>query len=233
LTSSGAVYGRQPPDLSHTPEEYPGAPDALDPYSAYAEGKRVAETMAAVYHRRYGLPVKIARGFAFIGPYLPLDAHFAAGNFLRDGLRGGPVRIGGDGTPYRSYLYAADLAVWLWTLLFRGEPCRPYNVGGEEAVSIAELASCVAVYFGVGVQIARAAVPGRPAERYVPSTRRAREELGLAEWISLPDAVARTARWHQDAETPVHPSIPAVIAREQIEGRSFTVAARPEEAHHG
>ncbi len=200
LTSSGAVYGRQPPDLSHTPEEYGGAPDALDPYSAYAEGKRVAEHVAGVYHRKYGLPVKIARGFAFLGPYLPLDAHFAAGNFLRDGLRGGPVRVGGDGTPFRSYLYAADLAVWLWTLLFRGAPCRPYNVGGEEAVSIAELACCVAVHFGVGVQIARAAVPGRPAERYVPSTRRAREELGLAEWISLPEAVARTVRWHQGAE---------------------------------
>ena len=72
-------------------------------------------------------------------------------------------------------------------------------------MSIAELASCVAVHFGVGVQIARAAVPGRPAERYVPSTRRAREELGLGEWISLPDAVARTARWHQGAEAPVYP----------------------------
>ncbi len=177
LTSSGAVYGRQPSDLTHTPEEYAGAPDPLDPRSAYGVGKRVAEHLGAVYHRQYGLPVKIARCFAFVGPYLPLDAHFAAGNFLRDGLRGGPVRVGGDGTPYRSYLYAADLAVWLWTLLFRGAPCRPYNVGGEEAVSIAELAHCVADHFGVGVQIARLPTPGRPAERYVPSTRRAREEL--------------------------------------------------------
>ena len=200
LTSSGAVYGRQPPDLSHTPEEYGGAPDALDPHSAYAQGKRVAEYLAGVYHRQHGLPVKIARGFAFVGPYLPLDVHFAAGNFLHDGLRGGPVRVGGDGTPYRSYLYAADLAVWLWTLLFRAAPCRPYNVGGEEAVSIAELAYCIAAHFGVGVQIAKDATPGRPAERYVPDARRAREELGLRTWISLPDAVARTARWHQGGD---------------------------------
>ena len=197
LTSSGAVYGRQPPDLSHVPEEFSGGPDPLRPASAYAEGKRAAEHLCALFAHARGLRAVVSRGFAFVGPHLPLDAHFAAGNFLRDGLAGNPVRVGGDGTPVRSYLYAADLAAWLWTLLARGEAGRAYNTGSEEAVSVRELAGRVGRRCGVGVEVAREPTPGVPAERYVPSARRAKSELGLETWVGLDDALARTAAWHR------------------------------------
>jgi nucleoside-diphosphate-sugar epimerase len=216
LTSSGAVYGRQPAELAHVPEAYRGAPDPTDPRAAYGEGKRVAEHLCALYHRQYGVQAKIARCFAFIGPYLPLDAHFACGNFLRDGLRGGPIRVQSDGTPYRSFLYAADLMIWLWTILSRGAACRPYNVGCDRALTIGDLARRMGAHFGASVRTAQAAVPGQPPERYVPDVGQAREELGLRTWISLEDAIARTSDWHRELR-PAPAGAPPIPAGAQPE----------------
>jgi dTDP-glucose 4,6-dehydratase len=49
--SSGTVYGKQPESLSHIPESYLGGPDWIDVESVYAEGKRISETMCAVFGR--------------------------------------------------------------------------------------------------------------------------------------------------------------------------------------
>ena len=198
LTSSGAVYGPQPSDITHIAEDYRGAPDVRSPSSVYGEGKRMAELLCSMTAARSGIECKIARCFAFVGPHLPLDAHFAIGNFIRDAMRGGPIQIQGDGTPRRSYLYAADLAVWLWTMLFEAPSMRPFNVGSGNDRSIQEIAEAVAevVNPAVGIRIARDASPGAPIQRYVPSVEAAKRELNLSEGFSLQDAISRTAVWH-------------------------------------
>ena len=199
LTSSGAVYGKQPPEMTHIPEEYTGAPDSTDTNSAYGEGKRAGEMLCVMYAKMYGIQTKIARCFAFVGPYLPLDIHFAIGNFIRDGLQGGPIQVKGDGTPYRSYLYAADLSIWLWAILFQGVHCRLYNVGSEVDLSISSLAKIVAETFPMAqeVRIAKKDISEKLPERYVPSTRRVKLELGLSQQIKLQEAIDRTARWNE------------------------------------
>ena len=201
FVSSGAVYGKQPPELTHMPETFSGAPDPMDPNSAYGEGKRVGELLCSIAYGEHGLETTIARCFAFVGPHLPLDAHFAIGNFIRDAMRGEPIRVR-DGSPYRSYLYMADLAVWLWTILFRGETCHPYNVGSDREITISQLAKTIDSEVGGSVQpIESSSVkPKVSPSRYVPCVQRARSDLGLEVRMELARAIASTTSWKKLTE---------------------------------
>jgi dTDP-glucose 4,6-dehydratase len=172
----------------------------MNPLSAYGEGKRAGELLCALYHQQHGLETAIARCFTFVGPHLPLNAHFAIGNFIRDTLRGESIQIK-DGRPYRSYLYIADLVIWLWTILFKGQPCSPYNVGSDQEISIADLAQSVGtVMTGRGInkepssQILTSTI-FQPS-RYVPSIALAKTTLDLQVWITLEEAIRRTTAWN-------------------------------------
>lgn len=197
FVGSGAVYGRQPADLLRMPETFAGGPDPLSPDSVYAEGKRVAELLC-VLSASAAFAVTIARCFAFVGPYMTLDGHFAIGNFIRDQMKGGPIRVQGDGRSVRSYMYASDLMRWLWTILMRGTGGRAYNVGSDVGVTIAELAETVAGALKPRVQVEIAGnKDAAGAQRYVPCTERSRQELGLCCRFSLQEAVQRTRAWFQ------------------------------------
>ncbi len=184
--SSGAVYGAAAGKKSGASEDDYAMAQPLTPY---AKAKREAEQLCA----DSGLDFVTARAFAFLGPYLPLDAHFAAGNFLRDALAGGPVLVRGDGTALRSYLHPADLVVWLLRLLVRGERGRAYNVGSDEAVTTAQLARLIADAAGPEIEVTiQSLQPQGPQNIYLPNITRARTELQLEVALPLREAIART-----------------------------------------
>ena len=192
FTSSGAVYG---------PQHAPVSEDApCRPATAYGKGKLAAEQMLL----DAGLDVRIARCFAFTGPHLNRDIHYAIGNFIRDVLAGRPIVVQGDGTPHRSYLFADDLVDWLFAILEKGETGRPYNVGSDQAVSIRELAGTVARVLRPApseiphLQVPRSLVKvlgrptGAPPSVYVPVVERAKRELGLSVTVPLEEAIRRS-----------------------------------------
>lgn len=196
--STGAVYGRFSSTETHIPESSTAAPDPLLLSSSYDESKRMSEHLCVAYSHRTSLECAIARPFAFVGPHLPLDAHFAIGNFIGSAIANTPIHIRGDGTPIRSWLYMADLAIWLWTILLRAPANHAYNVGSEDAHTIAEAAHLTArtLRRGLPIQIDGTPNPSAPMNSYVPSTQRAREDLGLHQTISLEEALRRSAAWH-------------------------------------
>jgi len=192
--SSGAVYGRQPSWLAGVDEDWTGGPDPRDPLSAYAEGKRAAETLCAAYARQYGLDVVTTRIFALLGPLLPLGTHFAAGNFIRDAIAGQPIRVQSSGEAVRSYLYAADLAVWMWRLVIDAAPGAAYNVGSHQGVTIAALAKRIGRMLGAPrVEILGRQDAGWNPGRYVPANHRICTDLGVRVSVRLDAAIRRTA----------------------------------------
>jgi nucleoside-diphosphate-sugar epimerase len=201
LVSSGAVYGRQPPELLAMDEAFAGVPEPLHTASAYTVSKRAAEWLAHTYARESGLDLKTARCFSFVGPYLPPDRHFAVSDFLRDAIAGQPIVIQGDGTPLRSYLHAADMAAWLWAILLEGRAGAVYNVGGDKALSILQLAQRVvaALDSRSAIEVLKAAPRPGLGERYVPEVARVRSELQLSAPLGLDEAIRRTAAWHISA----------------------------------
>jgi dTDP-glucose 4,6-dehydratase len=194
-TSSGAVYGDLMANLGPVPEDYTGGPDISQPKWAYGEGKRLAELLCCIYGERHGISVKNARCFATIGPRLPLDTHFAIGNFIADALAGRDLIIKGDGTPVRSYIDVADLTIWLWHILVFGKAGNAYNVGSEAGQSIAEIATIVRDVLNptLDIKVLGQPIPQQLASVYVPSTQKACEELGLKLCTTLENSIRTTA----------------------------------------
>lgn len=202
FVSSGAVYGPQPPEVSHIREDqfFGFAPN--DPNIAYAEGKRAAEFLCSVYAKQHEIEIPIARCFAFVGPHLPLDAHFAIGNFINDVIHNRPIHIVGDGTPLRSYLYGSDLSAWLWKILIKGESNRPYNVGSDKAVSIRQLAKVVGSDSNVDIVSENQFDISNYKSQYIPEITRLMIELDCTHSIDLINSIEKTITWCSQSRVP-------------------------------
>ena len=203
LIGSGAQYGvlsgasAQDTGVSET---YTGACISNSSCNAYGEGKRAQETLGAIYAKCHCIDVIMTRCFAFSGPGLPLDGHFAIGNFVRDALCADEILITSSGAAVRSYLHGADLAVWLLTLLVRGEGGVAYNVGSDQAISIADLARRVIARVAPGktVRIMGRSDDDSGRSFYVPDISRARG-LGLDVWTPLDESIDSMVYWAKNS----------------------------------
>ena len=202
FTSSGAVYGEMAPELMAWTEDSKIATDSLDASNAYASGKRAAEALFALAGHEGVCRPTVARLFAFSGRHLPLDKHFALGNFVRDAIEGGPIRVRGTGTAVRSYLDGDDMATWLLLALFSEISVdKVIHVGSDQAITIAELARLVADRAGIDPEAEeRVVIEGRTTaidgrDRYVPSTEVTRALLGITGVVDLADSIDRMLHW--------------------------------------
>lgn len=169
--SSGAVYGNQPSDVSNVMEDFPF--QDLENMSIlkrnYALSKRNAEKLISELGKE-GLNVSIARCFAFIGKYLPENAHFAYASFLKSAKKGKDIIVNADHEVIRSYMQADDLVDSLIKIALYSNPeCPIFNVGSDQSISIFSLAKKIALEFNVKV-IVNKSIDLNIIDRYVPNT---------------------------------------------------------------
>lgn len=198
MTSSGVAYG-PPQNGESLSEDHDTAPATTNPTSALGQSKRAAEFLCTLFAENHGWNLTIARCFSFIGPFQPLDLHYAIGNFIRHAVHNEEIIIHGDGTPLRSYLYTGDLVSWLITLLQRQGHPEVVNVGSDFELSIKELAVLVRDIMGSSGPISilgeESHSVGNPfRSRYIPCITRAREKYGLDVWTPLMDSIRLTAK---------------------------------------
>lgn len=200
--SSGAVYGPMAPGRGPLTEDSCVSALPFNANSAYSEAKRLGELICALEAESHGISVKIARGFAFIGPYLALESHLAAASFMRSSLRGEDIFIQSHGKTIRSYLYGADLAQWLWTILIHGQHAKPYNVGSDYPVSIQSLAESIIAISGSKsrLHILKSLRINEEPEVYLPNINRARSELKLDIFTKFDEAILNTFLHHQQIQ---------------------------------
>jgi dTDP-glucose 4,6-dehydratase len=197
ITSSGAIYNSIDSFFNNGyVEQFSSSKEYLAENNIYQISKRNIEAISSYYNEKYGTRVLLCRCFAFAGPYLPLDANYAFGNFIGSALMNRNICINGDGKAVRSYMYMSDLIIWLLSILQRGSSSRPYNVGSPHSVSIGELALRVKNLCNSDIEIITNG-GNFPNSIYFPSIERASEDLSLAIGVNLNDAILNTFNWYK------------------------------------
>ena len=134
--SSGSVYDSSSIGDMPISEEHRQAPLTSDPSNALGNAKRAAESLCLFQNQNRSTQLNIARCFSFIGPGIPLDLHYAAGNFINDVLKGRDIKILGNPLAKRSYQYVSDAISWFLSILTSNLNNEVLNVGSDEVITI-------------------------------------------------------------------------------------------------
>jgi dTDP-glucose 4,6-dehydratase len=187
--SSGAVFGKQAMEYLFRNEL-----DSVDDSSEepYCQAKLTIEHGLRLAHANGIIDYQSPRLFAFLGPGLPLNSHFAIGNFVSDGIQKRKIVVRGNPMTRRSYLYPTDLIEILFQILQFKNP-ESLNVGSESGITIADLAQKVSsLTSNLGVNYLN---PEREPSNYVPSTINLRKLISKESYLDLDNSLEKWINW--------------------------------------
>jgi dTDP-glucose 4,6-dehydratase len=188
--SSGIVYGSQ--ELSERNQLEKSISITSNSPSGYLKAKIDSELIFSEAIATGLMNCISPRLYAFAGPGIVLDEHFAVGNFLRDGLEGNQIVVNGNPSTMRSYMYPTDLTIWILSALLKPKYLN-VNIGSEIPISMLNLANLISdMTSKKGVNILG---DDKVASNYVPSTSCFRQNYGVSEQIDLSNGLERWIEW--------------------------------------
>jgi UDP-glucose 4-epimerase len=111
---------------------------------SYAASKALDEFLALAYWREKKLPVIVARFFNTVGPRQTGRYGMVLPNFVRQGMKGDPITVYGNGKQSRCFCYVGDVVAALIKLVEKPEAIgQVFNIGSTEEISIGDLALLV------------------------------------------------------------------------------------------
>lgn len=202
FTSSGAVYGKNQEKLTYLKETDPNNFNNNYKNLGYGIGKLSSEFLGFEWSKRDGINFKVARLFSFSGAFLPLNSSYVIGNFVKNVLNNEELLIKNPGNVYRSFLYGADLSLWLWTILVNGRNTL-YNVGSDKQITTIELANIVSeIYYSeIRVNLMKENIGND--ESYIPNIEKIKKELSVEIGYSLKESIIKMINWNKKYEKSI------------------------------
>lgn len=165
---------------------------------AYACSKALDEFLALAYYKEKHLPVVIVRFFNTVGPRQTDRYGMVLPTFVKQALAGEPITVFGDGTQSRSFTYVGDVVGALVALMSAPNAVgEVFNIGGQEEVTIRELADRIKQLTGapspiVTIPYAEAYEAGfEDMPRRVPDLRKIRAIIGYEPKVQLEEIIQR------------------------------------------
>ena len=193
-TSSGAVYGQQPNKINGFKENYLNHSKKINFKKGYKQSYANFKLKGEKLFQKLGnegFNVSIARCFAFVGEYLPLNSNFVIGNIIQSILDKKDIKIKGNYRIYRSYMYADDLVKWLLKILDNSNTqCPIYNVGSNNKISIHQVANTLSKKYNLRIDSVK--LSSKKFDNYVPNINKAKKILGLKIYSSSIKGVIKT-----------------------------------------
>jgi UDP-glucuronate decarboxylase len=188
--STSEVYGD--PLVHPQTEDYWGNVNPIGLRSCYDEGKRLAETLMADYHRQNKVDIRIARIFNTYGPRMLENDGRVVSNFIVQALKGQPLTLYGEGNQTRSFCYVDDLLEGLIRLMNTEDLHQPVNLGNPVEFTIKELGNEVISICGSDSKFEYLPLPEDDPRQRKPDITRAQTKLGWNPTIQLRDGLERT-----------------------------------------